>query len=777
MKFKFILSLFFLFLTLFSVVSIIDNSTYAVGYGCPAGWGCSGCSSGCTGEACTQANCCYANNPNNPDGTKKTPPPACLSYCQAECFGLWEDSCGPGKKITDEETFNCGACDNDVTCYKCGPDDEDEPGGPTSPPPPPPSNTPVPPPPTKTPTPASPTNTPTKTPTPTITPIPRPGLCESETIEKSTVFPGDGFILSSEAAEDVPQFYYAFYNLDNLYGPGNPKPFCVKNVGDNTTPSSNCPAGSSHLIYKDPDTSPRNVGAVTLFYEGVFVEDWANINKVPSKVSINAYFIDSEGRLSASDPDCVVTLNKGTGPPPPPGTPPYGTPPPGPGTPGYTPPPGPGTPPYGTPPPGGPACNQPCNPYQPFDCPEDCPSCPFVNPKCVPDKLPPGGPQCGEPCNPDKPNECPDDCPFCPDANPICVSDDDFPPSPTPGAPGCGEPCNPDEAFDCPDECPSCPTDNPICVPDKPPLGGPQCGEPCNPDQPSDCPDDCPFCPVTNPICVEDDDIAPTPTGAPSCGEPCSPETPYDCPEDCPSCPEVNPECVPAESPPGGPQCGEPCNPDQPNECPDECPFCPDANPQCDTEEEPRGPTPPAACDCDSVTYAGNFISGQTVTVTTFAVSLFPDTTEVRTMTYHVEKDGVEIGLSDPVPAEEISGSNGRYQTQWDFIVPEGEDAAGHYRIWVKIICGRITASVLGTETPQKTTFLDNLVNFLSNIFFLNKRNSLQPLAVATPTGIPDFGKSKPTVLAPTAKSLQLGTFHPVTNLKVGCKEISFDIL
>ncbi|OGG09720.1 hypothetical protein A2781_00905 [Candidatus Gottesmanbacteria bacterium RIFCSPHIGHO2_01_FULL_42_27] len=145
-------------------------------------------------------------------------------------------------------------------------------------------------------------------------------------------------------------------------------------------------------------------------------------------------------------------------------------------------------------------------------------------------------------------------------------------------------------------------------------------------------------------------------------------------------------------------------------------------------------------------------------------------------MTYHVEKDGTEIAVSDPITAEKVPGSDTRYQTQWDFLVPVGEGVAGHYRIWVKIACGRITASVLGTETPKKTTLLDSLLNFLSRVFLLNNRNNLQPLAVATPTGIPDFDNSKPTVLAPTSKSLQLGTFHPVTNLKVGCKEISFDI-
>ena len=662
-----------------------------------------------------------------------TPNGACNPTCNVSCpKGFQETPCGADEKEKEHFDFNCN-CGNKGDCYKCSPKDEGPPG---------PTNTPGPPPPTNTP--APPTATPTKTPTPTVTPNPRPGICLKETISKNKIFPGDSFTLTSEAKEEIASLFYSFFNNDNLFGPGNPKPFCVPDgKGDSTAPIQFCPEGSVQLVYNGNKTSNKG-GSRGLKYEDVFVQD-TSTGAVPNSVSITAYFITPDGRLSAVEPACVVSLKKGvpsatntpgpggSGTPPPggSGTPPpggSGTPPPGgSGTPPF--PPGSGTPPFppgsGTPPPG----------------------------PGTPGFTPPPGPGTGTPRV-----------------------------SPTPGAPVCGEPCNPDEAFDCPQDCPSCPIANPVCKAAEPPPEGPACGKPCNPDQINVCPQECPFCPDTNPICVDRDDIPPTPTpGAPACGESCNPEEAFDCPQECPSCPATNPKCVPAEPPPEGPACGKPCNPGQANQCPDKCPFCPESNPQCDVDEEPRisaspTPTAPAACNCDSVTFTGNFITGATVTITTFAVSLFPNTTEVRTMTYHVEKDGVEIAVSDPIPAEKVPGSDARYQTQWDYTVPEGEGAAGHYRIWVKIACGRITASVLGTETPRKTTFLDSLVNFLSRIFFLGNRDRLQPQAVATPTGISDFGNTKPTVLAPTSKSLQLGTFHPVTNLKVGCKEISFDI-
>ena len=46
--------------------------------------------------------------------------------------------------------------------------------------------------------------------------------------------------------------------------------------------------------------------------------------------------------------------------------------------------------------------------------------------------------------------------------------------------------------------------------------------------------------------------------------------------------------------------------------------------------------------------------------MTTYAVALTPDTTEILYMDYHVEKDGVEIDSGYGIPAEEIPGTNGR---------------------------------------------------------------------------------------------------------------------
>ena len=152
-------------------------------------------------------------------------------------------------------------------------------------------------------------------------------------------------------------------------------------------------------------------------------------------------------------------------------------------------------------------------------------------------------------------------------------------------------------------------------------------------------------------------------------------------------------------------------------------------------------------------------------------------------MVYHVEKDGVEIATSDQVRATIVPGSNERYETSWNYTIPEGEDAPGQYRIWVKITCARKSAStgntqtaVLGEETEGRVTLLDAFMNFINRFFFLNKQ--LTPQAVPTPAGMPGPDQGKPVVLAPSgARTLQLGTFHAVVNLKIGCKEITFTIL
>ena len=165
-----------------------------------------------------------------------------------------------------------------------------------------------------------PKNTPTPTPTLTPTPPQRQYLCLSAATTKSVMVPGDTTRLTSEfthnvASSFVKEFWYAFYNYDNLYGPNNPKPICVtSNVGI-TNVLSGCPkvngVQSHQLIYKGTRNSANLwKGHVDLTYSQIFVKDLNNAGKVPSKVGFNAYFLDKNGMLSDPDIKCKGTITR-----------------------------------------------------------------------------------------------------------------------------------------------------------------------------------------------------------------------------------------------------------------------------------------------------------------------------------------------------------------------------------------------------------------------------------------------------------------------------------
>lgn len=161
----------------------------------------------------------------------------------------------------------------------------------------------------------TPTKTPTKSPTPFVTAPPgqRQDLCVTATTNKTVLAPGEQVTLSSQSNQPVKEFRYAFYNMDNLYGPSNPKPICVTSGGDVNISGTACPAGTHNLIYRDPDkTTLRTSGTRTLTYANIFLPDENNGNKIPSQIQFNAYFLDQYGMLSLPNPSCVKKISKGT---------------------------------------------------------------------------------------------------------------------------------------------------------------------------------------------------------------------------------------------------------------------------------------------------------------------------------------------------------------------------------------------------------------------------------------------------------------------------------
>lgn len=134
---------------------------------------------------------------------------------------------------------------------------------------------------------------------PTATPVLRPALCQSATISSSTLSKGSLTITSTANSSDIKTFSYAFYNSDNLYGPNNPKPiFFAANThyirSDNTTPPVNPPSHSIPVTYDELNRPDLN---------------WGNGTQKPTKIQVNAYFTNSQGRLSAPDSKCVVMFD------------------------------------------------------------------------------------------------------------------------------------------------------------------------------------------------------------------------------------------------------------------------------------------------------------------------------------------------------------------------------------------------------------------------------------------------------------------------------------
>lgn len=142
----------------------------------------------------------------------------------------------------------------------------------------------------------------------------RPYVCSSSSISSNTLTPGNPVQItingSPPAGTTISKFWLAFYNGDNLYGPGNAKGYCVDNgIGDNTTETPGCPAGSVHYLISADNTSSSNSHTFTLNYSDFQYPDRNWSNQIPTNIQTNGYFLLDDSGWSRPEPPCVRQFN------------------------------------------------------------------------------------------------------------------------------------------------------------------------------------------------------------------------------------------------------------------------------------------------------------------------------------------------------------------------------------------------------------------------------------------------------------------------------------
>ena len=252
----------------------------------------------CGTNACWNGTKCTANQP---------PPPTPTSTPVNDCVGKQDGAtCALGMvcPVCPPESTTCskrpcyqqsGVCRNQT----CGPLVSPSPT-PTQCQPPPPCNGKV--------TTSFPTNIDSRTgvscptyrciPVPTSTPTPpaltaRPVLCAASDISDKTLSAINPVSVAMTALKPVSRFMLAFYNLDNLYSPGNPKPIMWE-TGKGYTQS---------IVY--PTADPRLGTKFTISLTDLNHPDLNAGGKVPTRIQVNGYFFDAANNLSLPDPKCV----------------------------------------------------------------------------------------------------------------------------------------------------------------------------------------------------------------------------------------------------------------------------------------------------------------------------------------------------------------------------------------------------------------------------------------------------------------------------------------
>lgn len=120
----------------------------------------------------------------------------------------------------------------------------------------------------------------------------RPDICASSTISASTISSGSPVTVTLTATKPIQTFSLAFYNLDNLYSPNNPKGIYFE-------------AGKPFIMVKNAAT-PTQTMSFTINYADINKPDFNNGNQTPTKIQVNGYFLDpATGQTSLPKPECV----------------------------------------------------------------------------------------------------------------------------------------------------------------------------------------------------------------------------------------------------------------------------------------------------------------------------------------------------------------------------------------------------------------------------------------------------------------------------------------
>ena len=87
----------------------------------------------------------------------------------------------------------------------------------------------------------------------------------------------------------ISKFHLAFYNLDNLYGPNNPKPIIFR---------------GAHFV-KESSSCTGYTCTIPIYFTDLNYPDGNWSNKYPVNIQVNGYFTTSDGKFSQPEPDCV----------------------------------------------------------------------------------------------------------------------------------------------------------------------------------------------------------------------------------------------------------------------------------------------------------------------------------------------------------------------------------------------------------------------------------------------------------------------------------------
>lgn len=124
----------------------------------------------------------------------------------------------------------------------------------------------------------------------------RPDICSSSTISSTTTAGVTRYTVTMTATVAPTTFSLAFYNLDNLYGPGNPKPLQLVAGTQYTMTAAGDGTAKSHVF---------TIDTTTFLGKTDQNPDNTSTDKTIRNIQVNGYFVDANGNTSNNSPDCV----------------------------------------------------------------------------------------------------------------------------------------------------------------------------------------------------------------------------------------------------------------------------------------------------------------------------------------------------------------------------------------------------------------------------------------------------------------------------------------